>query len=218
MKKNLPLMVIGAVAAGAGIFAYRKKKGGQSAKIEAPKMESHESVSPDGSLFGNLIGKDGKEAGKFASDLGNQARDGARSMSSKLGQLGNRAEDEVKSHLAEGKDYAGNLISKGSKEAENLASDLGNQARDGARKLGKMGNQAEDEIKSHVAAGKDWLGNLSSRGSKEAEKMASDLEGHGKKGARAISAELEKLENQGEREIKSHKAHGKDWFGNFSSN
>jgi len=56
MNKNLPIVVIGAVAAGtAGIYAYRKKKAGPQVKIEAPKMETLE--------------KGSKEAEKVATNL-----------------------------------------------------------------------------------------------------------------------------------------------------
>ena len=48
MNKNLPIVVIGAVAAGtAGIYAYRKKKAGPEVKIEAPKVEVLESGSKE---------------------------------------------------------------------------------------------------------------------------------------------------------------------------
>ncbi len=287
MKKNLPLVVIGAVAAGtAGIFVYRKKKGGPIIKIDTPKMESHENkitspdgslfgnilpsdgkkvekeveklasklekqakdgvrefssklgkmeshetktIAPDGSLFGNLLPSEGKEPGKFATDLGNQANDGAKAVSSKVKEMEKKAEDEIKSHVAEGKGWLGNLFSSDSKkvekEARAAATNLENKANDGAKavssKVKEMEKKAEDEIKSHVAEGKGWLGNLFSSDSKKVEKearaAATNLENKAKDGAKAISSKLGKLENQAEEEIKSHMAKGKNLLGDLFS-
>ena len=228
MKKNLPLVVIGAVAAGtAGIFAYRKKKGGPEVKIEPPKMERHENkiTSPDGSLFGNLLPSDGKkvekEVEKLATNLENQAKEGVKEISSKLGKMESH---ETKTVAPDGSLF-GNLLPIDGKEAGKLATDLGNQAKDGATamssKLGKIEEQAENEIKSHVAEGKGWLGNLFSSDSKtvekEARKVVTDLENQAKDGAKAISTKLEKMENQAEDAIKSNVAEGKGLLGNLFS-
>ncbi len=217
MKKNLPLVVIGAVAAGAaGIFAYRKKKGGPEVK-----MESHVNkiTSPDGSSFGNLLPTDGKkvekEVEKLATNLENQAKEGVKELTSKLGKM----ESHENKTVGPDGSLFGNLLTNEGKESGKLADDLENHAKDGAKvmssKLGKIEKQAEDEIKSKVDEGKGWSGNLFSSDSKEVEKearkAASNLENQAKNGAEAVSTQLEAEKvadekgqfDNGDKEVKS---------------
>jgi cytochrome c len=191
------------------------KEGVKELTSKLGKMESHETktVGPDGSLFGNLLPNDGKESGKLAGDLENQAKDAAEVMSSKLGKMEKQAEDEIKSKVDEGKGWSGSLFSSDSKEVEKearkAASSLENQAKNGAEavstqleaekegakasstQLEKMGKQAEDEIKSHVSDEKGRFPN----GDKEAQsENQNQINKDDSKASTSIGASVEDVE------------------------